>query len=170
MEAEPPGAALPTLPVGRLQGRQLFSDLVQQAIETAAVRGWSPLVFSDADFEDWPLGDRAVVQALQDWAAQGRRIRFLARDFQKLRERHPRLVQWRVQWSHLVEAHVWTSAGEGEVPSAWWAPGWCMERVDPARSVLVASDEPSRVLGLRERLESAWQRGRPGFAATVLGL
>ena len=118
MAHEQAGAALPPLPTGRMQGRQLFSDLVRQAIETAAAQAWSPLVLSDADFEDWPLGDRAVVQALQDWAAQGRRIRFLARDFQKLRERHPRLVTWRVQWSHLVEAHVWTSAGEGEMPSA----------------------------------------------------
>ena len=170
MVHEQAGAALPPLPTGRMQGRQLFSDLVRQAIETAAAQAWSPLVLSDADFEDWPLGDRAVVQALQDWAAQGRRIRFLARDFQKLRERHPRLVTWRVQWSHLVEAHVWASAGEGEVPSAWWSPGWCMERVDPSRGVLVASDEAPRVLALRERLESAWARGRPGFPATVLGL
>ena len=170
MNLETGAAASPSLPVGRLQGRQLFSDLVRQAIEIAAAQAWSPLVLSDADFEDWPLGERTVVRALQDWASQGRRIRFLARDFQKLRERHPRLVQWRIQWSHLVEAHVWSSAGEGEVPSALWAPAWCMERVDPVRCVLVASDDPSRVLGLRERIESAWHRGRPGFPATVLGL
>jgi len=160
----------PDLPVGRLQGRQQFAQLVRQAIEVAASKAWSPLVLCDADFEDWPLGERAVVQALQDWAGQGRRIRFLARDFHKLRERHPRLVQWRTQWSHLVEAQVWTSAGEGEVPSALWTPAWCLERVDPARAVMVASDDPARLLALRERIESAWHRGRPGFPATVLGL
>lgn len=170
MAFESESSLLPPLPVGRLQGRQVFADLVHQALVTAAARAWSPLVLCDADFEDWPLGERAVVQALQAWAGRGRRIRFLARDFQKLRERHPRLVQWRVQWSHLVEAQVWTSAAEGEVPSALWAPAWCIERVDLVRGVLVASDDPSRLLGLRERIESAWHRGRPGFPATVLGL
>ncbi len=160
----------PALPVGRFQGRQQFADLVRQGIEMAATKAWSPLVFCDADFEDWPLGESSVVQSLQEWAGQGRHIRFLARDYQKLRERHPRLVQWRVQWSHLVEAHVWSSAGEGEVPSALWTPNWCVERVDPIRCVMVASAERARVLGMRERIDSAWQRGRPGFAATVLGL
>jgi len=170
MNTENETAAAPALPVGRLQGRQQFADLVRQAIEAAAAQAWSPLVLSDADFEDWPLGERAVVQALQDWAGQGRHIRFLARDFHKLRERHPRLVQWRTQWSHLVEAQAWSSAGEGDVPSALWTPAWCVERVDPARAVMVASDDPARLVGLRERIESAWHRGRPGFPSTVLGL
>ncbi|TNF58408.1 MAG: hypothetical protein EP306_13230 [Burkholderiales bacterium] len=158
------------MPQGRLQGRQQFADLVRQAIEAAAAHAWSPLVLCDADFEDWPLGERAVVRALQDWAAQGRRIRFLARDYRKLREQQPRLVQWRTQWSHLVEAQVWAAAGEGELPSALWTPAWCLERVDPARGVMTASAEPARLLALRERIESAWQRGRAGFPATVLGL
>ncbi|MEZ5646541.1 MAG: hypothetical protein R3E99_15520 [Burkholderiaceae bacterium] len=167
----PENSMLPeALPTGRMQGRQVFSQLVLKAIRAAVDRAWTPLILSDADFHDWPLGERDVVQALSDWAASGRQIRFLARDYRAVRERHPRLVQWRTQWSHLVEAHAWPSAGAGEVPSVLWAPGWCVERVDPERGVLVASDDPVRLLSLKERIDQAWQRGRPGFAATVLGL
>lgn len=158
------------LPLGRLQGRQVFVDLVRQALACAARERWAHIVLSDPDFADWPLGERAVVDSLQAWAGRGRHIRFMARDFGRLRESHPRLVHWRTTWAHLVEAHACRGLSGGDVPSAIWSPGWTMERLDIDRCTLVASAEPERRTQLHERLQACWQQGSPSFAATTLGL
>ncbi len=160
----------PQLPEGRFVGRQAFVGLVRQAIECAAREGWPSLLLSDADFSDWPLGERAVVEAFNAWARRGRQLRLLAQDYRPVRQQHPRFVQWRVTWAHLVEAQVWPGAAAGELPSAIWSPGWTLERLDPLRCVGVTSFDGVRRVDLRERLDAAWQRGGPGFAATVLGL
>lgn len=163
--------ALPCpLPTGRFEGRLVFADLVRQALACAAQEGWSSIVLSDADFADWPLGERAVVDALQNWARQGRHIRFLARDFAPLRQLHPRLVQWRVTWSHIVEAHACSGASGNDLPSAIWSPGWNLERLDAMRCTLIATRDAERRVALRERLDNCWHKGSPAFPATTLGL
>jgi hypothetical protein len=158
------------LPEGRFEGPKAFADLVRQALACAAAEPWPHLILSDPDFNDWPLGERAVVDSLNAWASPGRRIQFMARDFRLLRERHPRLVQWRVTWSHLVEAQAVRSRAGGELPSAIWSPHWMLARVDLERCVAVASSVPERRAVLQERLQSCWQQGSPGFPATTLGL
>jgi len=165
-EAAPPCP----LPTGRFEGRLAFADLVRQALACAAQEGWSSIVLSDADFADWPLGERVVVDALQDWACQGRHIRFMARDFAPLRQLHPRLVQWRVTWSHIVEAHACSGAAGNDLPSAIWSPGWTLERLDTMRCTLIATRDAERRVALRERLENCWHKGSPAFPATTLGL
>lgn len=158
----------PVLPVGRIQGRAAFADLIRQATQALAHHRWSPITFSDADFADWPLGERAVVQALHDWAGSGRQIRWMAHDFSVLRQLHPRLVQWRTTWSHIVEARACPVSPT--LPSAIWTPQWCMERIDPDRCVMVADVDGPRRMALRERLDACWARGSSSFPATVLGL
>lgn len=159
-------SGLPALPEGRLEGHALFVDLIRQALATAAAEGWSRIVLCDLDFADWPLGERDVVDALHAWSARGRTLQLMARDYRDLRERHPRFVQWRVTWSHLVEAH----AAQGDLPSALWSPGWTMERLDPLRSTFVASHDAARRVALREQLNQWWHKGTPAFPASTLGL
>ena len=166
----PEPAASAPLPTGRMEGRQVFADLVRQALALAAQQGWPQLVLSDADFSDWPLGERAVIASLQAWGFRGREIRFLARDFGPLRLAHPRLVAWRSTWAHRVQAHAVAGAAGSDLPSAIWSPQWTLERLDPARSTLVASTDPRRRIDLRERLDACWHRGAPAFAASTLGL
>lgn len=160
----------PPLPEGRFEGRAAFTGLVREAVGILARQPWTPVIFSDADFSDWPLGERAVVEALHAWAGRGREARWLARDFRPLRERHPRLVQWRATWSHIVQARVCTPGSDAGLPSAIWTPRWHMERIDPERCVAVAGIDPVRRLALRERIDACWERGSPGFPASVLGL
>lgn len=159
-----------TLPEGRLEGRQVFSDLVRGALACAAREGWSQLVLCDADFEDWPLGEKAVVDALQSWAGRGRHIRFMAHDFGPLRLKHPRLVQWRTTWSHLVDARACARRSGQDLPSAIWSPQWTLERIDPVRCTLIASNDARRRTGLKERLDNCWDQGSPSFPSTTLGL
>lgn len=170
MTQQPMPDDLPDLPEGRIQGRREFADLVRLALRTAARDGWPHIVLSDPDFADWPLGERSVIDALNAWAGRGRKIQFLAVDFDRLRELHPRLVRWRTTWAHIVEAHACSSVVEGELPSVIWSPAWTMERLDIGRCLMVASRRPERRTLLQERLQACWQRGSPSFPATVLGL
>ena len=76
------------LPEGRLEGRRAFADLVRAALAAAAREGWPHIVLSDPDFEDWPLGERAVIESLNAWAGRGRRIQLLAQGYERLRLQH----------------------------------------------------------------------------------
>ena len=169
-DSTPAGGAAPALPEGRLVGRPAFADAVRAACAAAAHEGWASIVLADDDFSDWPLGERAVIDGLNAWAHRGRHLRLLARDFTALRQQHPRFVQWRTTWAHLIEAHAVPQASPHEIPAVIWTPTWTLERLDPVRSSLVAERSAERRVALRERLDDWWAKGRPGFAATTLGL
>lgn len=158
------------LPEGRLTGRLAFAANIRLALQHAAREGWPTLLLCDPDFADWPLGERSVIEALNAWARRGRQLRLLARDFAPLRLQHPRFVQWRITWAHRVEAQAWASAAPGDLPSAMWTPGWTLERLDVLRCTGVCSADPARRIALRERIDTAWSRGSPSFAASTLGL
>lgn len=158
------------LPEGRFTGRLAFADGIRLALQHAAREGWSMLWFCDPDFADWPLGERAVIETLNAWADSGRLLRLLARDFAPLRLQHPRFVQWRITWAHRVEAQACARAAAGDLPSALWTSGWTLERLDVLRCSGVCSADPARRIALRERIDNAWSRGSPSFAASTLGL
>lgn len=158
------------LPEGRLSGRAAFVGLIRLAFATAAREGWSRMVLSDADFADWPLGEREVVASFHAWSQRGRSLHLLAHDYSVLRQMHPRFVQWRITWAHLVEAQACASASAGELPSVLWSPGWTLQRLDPVRCTLVASRDAERRVALQEQLQQWSLKGTPAFPASTLGL
>lgn len=158
------------LPQGRFIGREAFQQLVRDALACAAREGWREIILSDASFEDWPLGERAVAQSLQDWSASGRRCILLARRWDDAVRRHARFVNWRRTFSHIIEAKACAAADPLDLPSAIWSPGWVMQRQDPERCSGVSGTEPERRILLRESLNEWLQKGSPAFAATTLGL
>lgn len=155
---------------GRFSGRDQFQQLVRDALACAAREGWRELVLCDANFEDWPLGERAVAQSLQDWSATGRKCTLLARRYDDVIRRHARFVTWRKTWSHIIEARACPSADPLELPSAIWSPGWVMQRLDPERSNGVSGHEPERRVLLRENLNEWLLKSTPSFASSTLGL
>ena len=163
----PPAAALPE---GRGSGRVDFEAALRSGWSAAAAQGWNSIVLCDADFADWPLGERSTINALDAWARRGRTLQILARDYSALRRLHPRFVQWRTLWSHLVEAHACPHVDEGELPSVFWTPGWTLERLDRVHGSFVASHAPQRRALLRERIQACWLRSAPSLPATTLGL
>ncbi|MEP6789912.1 MAG: hypothetical protein ABI907_00995 [Ramlibacter sp.] len=163
-----PGA--PALAAGRFAGREEFRQLVRDALACAAREGWGEIILSDASFADWPLGERAVAQSLQDWSASGRRCTLLARRWDDVHSRHARFVNWRKAWSHIIEARACTAADPLELPSAIWSPGWVMQRLDPERCNGFSGAEPERRVALRESLNEWLARSSPSFPATTLGL
>lgn len=158
------------LPQGRFEGRVAFEQLVRDALACAAAEDWREIVLSDPSFADWPLGERAVVQALQDWSASGRRCILLARRWDEVPRRHARFVDWRQTWSHIIEARGCRAADPLELPSAIWSPAWVLQRLDPERCTGVCGREPERRVAVRELLDTWLLKSSPAFPATTLGL
>lgn len=158
------------LPQGRFEGRVAFQQLVRDALACAAAEGWREIILSDASFADWPLGERAVAQSLQDWSASGRRCILLARRYDEVPRHHARFVSWRQTWSHLIEARGCPAADPLELPSAIWSPAWVLQRLDPDRCTGVCGREPERRVAAREQLDAWLLKSTPAFAATTLGL
>jgi hypothetical protein len=158
------------LPDGRFEGREDFRQLVRDALAAAAREGWRELILSDASFEDWPLGERSVVDALHAWSQTGRRMVLLARRYDTVLRQHARFVQWRGRWSHIIEARACPAADPLDLPSAIWTPHWVLERREPERSIGYCGGEPERRVALREVLQEWLQKSTPSFPATMLGL
>ncbi len=170
MDSERQPLAPPALLEGRFSGRTEFAELVRQAFAVAAVQGWREIVLCDPGFEDWPLGERAVVQALNDWAKTGRKLTLLARNYDELLRRHARFVAWRRTWAHIVECRASAAAPADDMPSLLWSPGWVFERLNLEHCSGVAGSEAARRVALKERLNERLLKSSPSFPATTLGL
>ena len=151
-------------------GTVAFAAVIRNALLRADREGWAEMVWSDATFEDWPLYEKALVEGLNAWARKGRKLTLLAHNFDAMRRLHPRFVEWRVRWDHLLECRVCRGAEASEFPSALWTPSWAMRRLDLVRSTGVATTEPRMRLLLREELEERKRQSSPGFSANILGL
>ncbi len=168
MSAE--GAALPSLPQGRFEGRSTFVQAVRDALQIAAQDGWNELILCDANFAGWPLGERAVAESLQAWSRGGRRFLMLATDYSAMPRLHPRFVKWRQTWDHIIECRTCRTTDALAFPSVFWSPGWVMQRIDVERDVLVCDSAPARRVTLRQLLDECRRDSAPGFPASVLGL
>jgi hypothetical protein len=158
------------LPSGRFAGRIAFQQLMRDALACAARESWPEIILCDADFHDWPLGERAVAESLQEWSAAGRRCTLLARRYDQVVRRHARFVTWRQRWSHIIDARACAFADPLELPSAIWSPGWVMQRLDPERCNGISGREPERRLSLRECLNEWLAKSSASFPSSTLGL
>ena len=158
------------LPEGRFTGRTEFTDMIRQAFAVAALQGWREIIVCDPDFEDWPLGERVVVQALNDWSKTGRKFTMLAGNYDEVLRKHARFVTWRRTWAHIVECRANTSGAADDMPSALLGPGWVFERLDVQRCTGIAGSEVARRVALRERINERLLKSSPSFPATTLGL
>ncbi|KIQ31716.1 hypothetical protein RT97_14345 [Variovorax paradoxus] len=168
-----PTDSAPLLPEGRFDGREAFGAIVRNTLSAAAQEGWREIVFSDPDFADWPLGERASIEALQAWSASGRRFVLLAQRFDAIERGHARFVPWRRMWDHIIECRATGKAASAEmreVPSAIWTPTWFVHRIDPERSRGVCGVDPRARRELREAIDESWRLARPAFPASTLGL
>ena len=158
------------LPQGRFEGPGEFAELIRSAFAAAATHGWREIIICDTTFEDWPLGERAVAQSLQDWSKSGRKLTMLAKNYNEVMRRHARFVTWRSTWSHIIECRGNANISQDDIPSALWSPNWVCQRLDLARSTGVSGAEASRRVALKERLDESLRLSSPAFAATTLGL
>ena len=165
-----PGATAINLPSGRFSGRSQFTQIVRDALAGAAREGWREIIISDASFEDWPLGELAVVESLRAWSRTGRRLTVLAVNYDELYQRHARFVTWRRMWAHVIECRRCAAADPVQLPSAVWSPAWALRRLDLERSTGICGSDPLRGLQVREALTEWLRQSTPGFPASTLGL
>ena len=91
------------LPQGSFLGRVAFMQLIRDALEQAAQQGWKQMIWSDLNFEDWPLHEKAVSDSLFAWASSGRKLVMLSKSYDSILRYKPRMVTWRQKWSHIVD-------------------------------------------------------------------
>jgi hypothetical protein len=168
---EPLPAPLPSpLLEGRFSGPVEFAALVRTALAVAASEGWREIIVSDATFEDWPLGERVVAQALNDWSQAGRKFTMLAKNYDEIVRRHARFVTWRRTWSHLIDCRSNSALSVTDMPSALWSANWAFRMLDTERLTGVAGSDAARRVVLKERLDECLRRSTPAFPASVLGI
>lgn len=158
------------LPEGPFAGPAAFAQLLRDALACAAREGWREMVWCDADYLDWPLRERAVVEALNAWAGSGRHLLMLANRYDEVQRHHARFVQWRGTWGHLVDCRVCRHLDASELPSVLWSPHWVLHRLDTERCTGMVGREAQRRVLLREALEECRRQSSPGFPSTILGL
>ena len=169
--ANDPAAPLPpALVSGPFSGREAFLQRVRDALAMAAQAGWREIVLCDASFSDWPLGERAVDASLRAWSKSGRKMTLLAKNYADLQARHHRFVQWRKDWSHLIEARACPSADALDLPSALWSPAWSIQRLDPVHCTGVADISAARRVALQEAMQQWLAKSTVAFPGVTLGL
>jgi peptidyl-tRNA hydrolase len=154
-----------------ISSRSEFHDAIRQALADIAAEGCREVFLSDGNFTDWPLSDASVLASLTAWARSQRRLTLLAQQFDEMARRHARWVEWRRQWSHLVECRANTELEAGQVPTLLLAPGLLVVRlVDPVRYRGSVSRVAADLVHSREVLDAVLQRSESTFPATTLGL
>ncbi len=159
-------------PASRIvEGRRDCQDAIRSALAQAAAQGCREMWFCDVDYAWWPLNERAVIEALTAWAYSHRKLTVLAQTFDLVPRQHPRWVDWRRQWSHIVECRALEEIEPGQVPCLVLAPGVVMVRIHDTihhrGRVSHAADDAIRC---REIVDAVLQRSVESFPATTLGL
>lgn len=158
---------------GIINGREAFVQALRDGLALAAAQGCRELCWLDADFSVWPLSEAAVLESLTRWAYPHRKLMMAAGEFESLRRRHPRFVQWRQTWDHVLQAAQYQSedVGNGRPAGLLLAPGlFSLRLLDrdhwrAAISVRIADE-----IAAREWFDAVWQRSSESFPASTLGL
>ena len=151
--------------------RAEFHDALRNSLGEIAATGCREIIMSDADFADWPLSEPAVIESLTRWAQKHRKLTLLAQTFDEIARRHGRWVEWRRQWSHLVECRTNTELEAAKLPILLLAPGVLVLRlVDPIRYRGSLSRDAADLVQSREALDAVLQRSEETFPVTTLGL
>ncbi|HEX6708605.1 MAG TPA: hypothetical protein VF169_27965 [Albitalea sp.] len=151
--------------------REEFHDALRDALAEMARTGCREAWLCDEDFADWPLNERAVIDHLQQWAQSHRRLVVVARHFDEVVRRHARWVEWRRQWSHIVECRAFEEAEQGQIPTLLLAGGLVVVRLfDPLHHRGTRSHDAGDLLRNRELIDAVSQRSVESFPPTILGL
>jgi hypothetical protein len=151
--------------------RSEFHEALRSALVEAADAGSAEIWLCDATFADWPLSEREVIDSLTRWARSRHRLVLLAHSFDEMARRHGRWLEWRRQWSHVVECRT-----NGELEAADY-PTICLvadlvsvRLVDPVHYRGTASHEAADGVRCREAIDAVSQRSAEAVPVTTLGL
>jgi len=156
---------------GLITTRAEFHAAVRAAFAEAAQKGCREIWLCDVDFADWPLGERAVVEHLTQWAESHRRLTLLAQSFDEVPRRHARWVEWRRTWSHVVQCRTNPELEAGQMPTLMLTEGLASIRmVDPIHYRGRLSHDVAEALHCRETIDAVLQRSIETFPVSTTGL
>ena len=156
---------------GVITSRSEFHAALQDAFAEVARVGCRELWLCDVDFADWPLGERAVVEHLGHWAASQRSLTLIAENFDAVSRRHPRWVEWRRTWAHVVHCRTNVELEAGQFPTILLAPGLLSVRLsDTVHHLGQRSHLAAEGLRCKELIDAVLQRSEEAFPATMTGL
>lgn len=177
-DARPPAASAGwTWPHGEaetvsFQGLAAFRSHVLALLE-AARHGVQDVILCDPDYEAWPLGEAAAVEAFNAWALAARHsgCAILAAQFDAWPRLHGRWVRWRTAWSHRIRCLRAPDELAADLPRLLLLPGRAgLEVLDATHWRGTVTREPGRLARLRERTDAISQRSEDAFPPTSLGL
>ena len=160
--------------MGEITTRAEFQHGVREAIGLAGSEGWPAMAFIDSDFAEWPLNEPGVIESLRRWALPHRRLTLVALDYEEVHRRHPRFVEWRRLWAHVIDAR-----SPDEDAQLKELPTLLLGSAEQPLSVIVTdrvhwrgrvSRDTSDRHFYNERLDALLQRSAASFAPTMLGL
>ncbi len=155
----------------QIASRKEFHEAVRAGLAQAADAGADEICMVDANFDDWPLNDRAVVETLGRWALSRRKLVVFAHSFDELARTAPRFAAWRRQWSHIVQCRSDPDLEAQQVPTLLLVPGEVSVRLmDPVRYRGVVSGRAADQVECRETIDALLQRSVEAFPPTTLGL
>ena len=100
-----------------------FHAALRDGFAEVARLGCRELWLCDADFANWPLGERTVIDELTRWATSQRRLTLVASHFDEVARCHARWVEWRRNWAHVVHCRTNTELERSRFPCVMLAPG-----------------------------------------------
>jgi len=151
--------------------RSEFVDALRSLIAEGCAAGARELWFCDPDFAEWPLNDAPLIEQLTRWGAPQRRLTLIAQHYDEVHRRHPRFVEWRRVWGHLVDARIPAELQAGDHPTLLLVDEVAgLRLLDPLHWRGLVSREPGQLRLQHQELDAISQRSVPGFAATILGL
>ena len=160
-----------TEPDSLITSRAEFHAALRLAFERLAEAGAREVWFCDEDFADWPLGERAVVEQLTRWASSHRKLTLVARNFDEVARRHPRWVDWRRTWAHIVSCRTNTELAVGEFPTVLLGVGTVSVRLsDTVHHRGRLAHDKAEEIRCKEQIDAVLQRSEEAFPATTTGL
>lgn len=154
-----------------ITSRAEFLEALRQLFAQAAAEGSRELWLCDKDFADWPLGERGVIEHLTQWAGAHRRLTLVANNFDAVARRHPRWVDWRRLWAHVVHCRTNTELESEAFPSAMLATGLsCVVLSSAEHHRGRFSREARELVRCKELIDAVLQRSEESFPATMTGL
>ncbi len=154
-----------------ITSRSSFHDALRDGFAAAVRLGCRELWLCDADFSDWPLGERVVIEQLTQWATSQRRLTLIASEFDDLARRHARWVAWRRDWAHVVHCRTNTELERSQFPCVMLAPGaFSVALSSPVQHRGRVSDVPADLLRWKETIDAVLQRSEESFPTTTTGL
>jgi hypothetical protein len=156
---------------GAIASRGEFQAAVRGVLTHAAERGVRRMVWVSPDFDDWPVDEPPLLDAMSAWA-RPRTVQmvWMAADFEVLRRRAPRLVVWRQNWSHVLQCLA-PADDVVALPSLLLAGDQLVVNLlDRAHWRGRISCLPADIQAAKEQFDALLQRSTETFPVTTLGI